>query len=110
MKHMQATDTAALLQAAPEEHSRRCALAKNALDLQRWPAAACGLRHAAALAQDWATHARAMADWCDTQAEPGRAQRDRHVAAVGAESTPELAKPTRRIGGRGHARWRVPTG
>lgn len=69
---MQTTDTAALLQAAPEEHSRRCALAKSALDSQRWPAAACGLRHAAAQAQDWATRAREMADWCDAQAEPGR--------------------------------------
>ena len=36
---MQPTDTAALLQAAPEEHSRRCALALSALDSQRWPAA-----------------------------------------------------------------------
>ena len=70
---MQFTDTAALLQAAPEEHSRRCALAKSALDSQRWPAAACGLRHVAAQAQDWADQARSLADWCDTQGESGRA-------------------------------------
>ena len=70
---MQTTDTAALLQAAPEEHSRRCALAKSAIDSQRWPAAACGLRHAAAQAQDWAAQARSLADWCDTQGESGRA-------------------------------------
>ena len=70
---MQTTDTAVLLQAAPEEHSRRCALAKSALDSQRWPAAACGLRHAAAQAQEWAAQARSLADWCDAQAESGRA-------------------------------------
>lgn len=85
---MQATDIAALLQAAPEEHSRRCALAKSALDSQRWPAAACGLRHAAAQAQDWATHARALADWCDTQAEPGRAH-----SVVGATLTDPSRDP-----------------
>lgn len=84
---MQTTDTAALLQAAPEEHSRRCALAKSALDTQRWPAAACGLRHAAALALDWASRARSMADWCDTQAEPGRAHS--MVAATLADSSHE---------------------
>lgn len=68
---MQLSDIAALLKAAPEEHSRRCALAKSALDSQRWPAAACGLRHAAALAQDWASRARELADWCDAQAKNG---------------------------------------
>lgn len=70
---MQTTDTAALLQAAPEEHSRRCALAKSAIDSKRWPAAACGLRHAAAQAQEWAAQARALADLCDAEAESGRA-------------------------------------
>ncbi len=70
---MQATDTAALLQAAPEEHSRRCALAKSAIDSKRWPAAACGLRHAAAQAQAWATQASALADLCDAEAASGRA-------------------------------------
>lgn len=64
---MQTTDTAALLQTAPEEHSRRCALAKSALDSERWPAAACGLRHAAARAEEWAERARQLAHWCDTQ-------------------------------------------
>lgn len=73
MKSMQATNTGALLQAAPEEHSRRCALARRALDSQRWPAAACGLRHAAALALDWASRARELADWCDAQAKNGTA-------------------------------------
>ena len=73
MRHMQATDTAALLQAAPEEHSRRCALAKSAIDSKRWPAAACGLRHAATQAQEWATQARALADQCDAETESGRA-------------------------------------
>lgn len=70
---MQTTDTAALLQAAPEEHSRRCALAKSAIDSKRWPAAACGLRHAATQAQEWATQARELADLCDAEAESGRA-------------------------------------
>ena len=87
------TDIAALLQAAPEEHSRRCALAKNALDLQRWPAAACGLRHAAALAQDLASRARAMADWCDAQAEPGRAHSVVGATLTDASREPALLAP-----------------
>ena len=69
---MQATDLAVLLQAAPEEHGRRCALAQSALESQRWPVAACGLRHAAAMSQEWASKARELADWCDAQAESGR--------------------------------------
>lgn len=36
---MQTPDTAVLLQPAPEEHSRRRALAHSAIDSQRWPAA-----------------------------------------------------------------------
>lgn len=70
---MQPTETAALLEAAPEAHSRRCALAKNAIEAKRWPAAACNLRTAATLVQEWADRARALADWCDAQAESGRA-------------------------------------
>lgn len=66
---MQPTDTAVLLQAAPEEHSRRCTLAKNAIDAQRWPAAACGLRHAARLAEEWVGHTLRLAEWCDAQAK-----------------------------------------
>lgn len=69
---MQSTETAALLEAAPEQHSRRCALTKSAIDANRWPAAACNLRTAASLAQEWADRARKLADWCDAQAESGR--------------------------------------
>ncbi len=65
--------TAALLDRAPEAHSRICALAKNAIEVKRWPAAACNLRTAATLAQEWADRARTLADWCDTQFESGRA-------------------------------------
>lgn len=85
---MQSTETAALLQATPEEHSRRCALAKSAIDTQRWPAAACGLRHAASQAQGWANRARELADWCDSQAEPGRVH-----SVVGATLTDPLRDP-----------------
>lgn len=70
---MQPTEPAALLEAAPEQHARRCALAKNAIDAQRWPAASCNLRTTASLALEWADSARALADWCDAQAESGRA-------------------------------------
>lgn len=68
---MQPTETAALLQAAPDKHSHRCAVIKSALDAKRWPAAACGLRHAAKLAEEWASQARWLADWCDTQGKSG---------------------------------------
>ncbi|WP_157019827.1 hypothetical protein [Acidovorax temperans] len=88
---MQTTDTAALLQAAPEEHSRRCALAKSAIDSKRWPAAACGLRHAAVQAQEWATQARALADLCDAEAESGRAHSA--VPATLAEPAQALLSP-----------------
>lgn len=84
---MQPTDTAVLLQAAPEEHGRRCALALSALDSQRWPAAACGLRHAAVQAQDWAIQARSLADWCDAQAESGR------IGSVVPPSLVEITEP-----------------
>lgn len=70
---MQTTETAALLEADPEQHARRCTLAKKAIDAQRWPAAACGLRHAAGLAEEWAAHALRLADWCDAQAKNGTA-------------------------------------
>ena len=70
---MHTTELAVLLEIAPEQHSRRCALALNAIHSGRWPAAACGLRAAATLAQEWADQARAQADWCDAQAECGRA-------------------------------------
>ena len=106
---MQTTDTAALLQAAPEEHSRRCALAKSALDSQRWPAAACGLRHAAALALDWASRARAMADWCDAQAEPDDDRKDdpgpKEVAPLddeGIDGIHGISMSVRRWNGRAH--------
>lgn len=70
---MQTTDLPVLLQAEPGQHSRRCALALSAIESSRWPAAACGLRSAASLAEEWAQQARHLADWCDAQAESGRA-------------------------------------
>lgn len=70
---MQTTDLPALLEAEPGQHSRRCALALSAIESSRWPAAACGLRSAASLAEEWAQQARQLADWCDAQAESGRA-------------------------------------
>ncbi|SFE19481.1 hypothetical protein [Paracidovorax konjaci] len=70
---MPTTELAALLQAAPESHSRRCALALHATESRRWPAAVCELRTASAAAEDWAQRARALADWCDAQTESGRA-------------------------------------
>ena len=70
---MQPNETISLLEVAPEQHTRRCALAMSAINAMRWPAAACGLRTAATLAQDWADRARHLAEWCDTQAEGGRA-------------------------------------
>ncbi|CAM3404296.1 DUF222 domain-containing protein [Paracidovorax anthurii] len=70
---MQTTDLPALLGAEPGQHTRRCALALSAIESSRWPAAACGLRSAAGLVEEWARRARQLANWCDTQAECGRA-------------------------------------
>lgn len=72
------TGAATVLGSAPEQHSRRCALAKSAIESKRWPAAACTLRTAATLAQEWADHARSLANWCDTMAKNGCA----HFAAA----------------------------
>ena len=69
---MQPTDTATLLQVAPEEHQKRCTLARSAIEARRWPQAACGLRHAAAEARIWADQVAALADQCDAEAESGR--------------------------------------
>lgn len=88
---MQPSDTAVLLKAPPEEHSRRCALAKSALDSQRWPAAACGLRHAAALALDWASRARELADWCDAQAKSGTVPPNFAIYHDGEHSSDDMA-------------------
>jgi len=73
---MKPPEIAALLGSAPESHSRRCALAKNAIETRRWPAAAGGLRIAASLAQEWATKVRTLADWCATQSPSTRADQD----------------------------------
>lgn len=69
---MRRFEPAAILEVAPKQHARRCTLARSAIDSQRWPAAACNLRVAASVAQEWAGSARALADWCDAQAESGR--------------------------------------
>lgn len=45
---MQVAEIAVLLEAAPVDHQKRCALAHNAIESGRWPQAVCGLRHAAA--------------------------------------------------------------
>lgn len=63
-----------LPKAAPTQHSQRCTATKLAIDAGRSPAAACGLRHAATHAQDWATQARQLADWCDAQAMSPQAE------------------------------------
>ncbi|CAN7369245.1 hypothetical protein [Acidovorax sp. LjRoot117] len=69
---MEASELAALLLAAPADNQRRSALAHNAMSEGRWPAAACGLRHAAAMAREWADKAVELANHCDAQAESGR--------------------------------------
>lgn len=84
---MLTTEFAALLQAAPESHSRRCALALNAAESRRWPAAACGLRHAAVMAREWADQVVLLADHCDTQAESGR------IASTVAPTLVEITEP-----------------
>lgn len=84
---MQPSDIAALLEAAPLDHQRRSELAHRAIDDGRWPAAACGLRHAAALAKEWSDKAAALAAHCDAQAEPGR------VGSTVAPTLVEITEP-----------------
>lgn len=69
---MQTTYDIAALQAASLDLQGRVDLAYRAMHAYRWPAAACGLRIASALAREWADKAAALADHCDAQAEPGR--------------------------------------
>lgn len=69
MEHLQIT---ALLDAAPREQQRQCEMAHRAIDSSRWPAAACSLRRAAAMAREWADQVAQLADHCDAQSESGR--------------------------------------
>ena len=89
---MHNTKLAAILEAAPEQHSHRCAKAKNAIDSQRWFAAAFHLRTAATSAQEWADRANALAEWCDAQAANSGAGSSIGHPAPGAEP-PTLAMP-----------------
>lgn len=89
---MQLPDIAALLEAVPEQHSHRCAKAKNAIDSQRWFAAAFHLRTAATSAQEWADRANALAEWCDAQAANSAAGSSIGHPAPEAE-LPTLAMP-----------------
>lgn len=89
---MHNTKLAAILEAAPEQHSRRCTQAKNAIDNQRWFAAAFHLRTAATSAQEWADHATTLAEWCDAQAANSAAGSSIGHPAPGAEP-PTLAMP-----------------
>lgn len=89
---MQLTDLTALLEAVPEQHSRRCAKAQNAIDSQRWFAAAFHLRTAATSAQEWADRATTLAEWCDAQAANSAAGSSIGHLAPDAEP-PTLAMP-----------------
>ena len=92
---MQPTEIAALLEAAPVDHQKRCALAHNAIESGRWPQAACGLRHAAAEARAWADRASALAAHCETgtaafQASDPHASQDAQEDALSAALTAPL--------------------
>jgi uncharacterized protein (DUF885 family) len=89
---MQPSDLTALLEAVPEQHSRRCAQAQNAIDSQRWFAAAFHLRTAATSAQEWADRAATLAEWCDAQAANSAAGSSIGHLAPDAEP-PTLAMP-----------------
>lgn len=69
---MPTTEIAALLKAAPEQHSQQCALAADAIQGRRWPSAAALLRAQATMAQEWADQARVLATWCEAEGESGR--------------------------------------
>ena len=84
---MQPSDIAELLVAAPLDHLRRSEIAHRAIEAGRWPAAACGQRHAAALAKEWSDKAAALAAHCDAQAEPGR------VGSTVAPTLVEITEP-----------------
>ncbi|GKT20050.1 hypothetical protein AVHY2522_24645 [Acidovorax sp. SUPP2522] len=84
---MDAIELDALLLASPADHQRRSALARRAAADGRWPAAACGLRHASAMAREWADKAIKLADRCDAEAESGR------IASTVAPTLVEIAEP-----------------
>ena len=69
---MPTTEIAALLKAAPEQHSQQCALAADAIQGRRWPSAAALLRAQATMAQEWADQARVLATCCEAEGESGR--------------------------------------
>ena len=69
---MPTTEIAALLKAAPEQHSQQCALAADAIQGRRWPSAAALLRAQATMTQEWVNQARVLATWCEAEGESGR--------------------------------------
>lgn len=69
---MPTTEIAAILKAAPQQHSQQCALAADAIQGRRWPSAAALLRTQATMAQEWAAQARVLATWCEAEGESGR--------------------------------------
>ena len=69
---MQHAELAFLLEGSPQDHYRRSAEAHRAILAGRWPAGACGLRHASAMARNWADEIAKLADLCDAEAESGR--------------------------------------
>lgn len=69
---MPTTEIAAILKAAPQQHSQQCTLAADAIQGRRWPSAAALLRTQATMAQEWADQARVLATWCEAEGESGR--------------------------------------
>lgn len=64
--------TAALLASAPENHTKRCALVRQAIDDRRWSQAAVALRLAALSASEWAKDANDLATQCTSEQVSGR--------------------------------------
>lgn len=90
---MQPPEILNLLESLPEQQRRRCAQAINAIQREHWPAAACSLRVAAQIGQEWAAQASQLAAWCEEQRTANSADRASPTALARSPTTQHLQHP-----------------
>lgn len=90
---MQPPEILNLLESLPEQQRRRCAQAINAIQREHWPAAACSLRVAAQIGQEWAAQANQLAAWCEEQRTASSADSASHTALARSPATQHIQHP-----------------
>lgn len=81
------------LESPPEQQRRRCAQAINSIQREHWPAAACSLRVAAQIGQEWAAQANQLAAWCEEQRTASSADSASPTALARSPTTQHIQHP-----------------